>query len=74
MVVGWDYAVKKGGLGLLFLLTLDLSSEAGLSQFDELGKSRLIEYCQVSQHLAIDFDRRLLQAIHETAVGQTVAA
>src|SRR6185312_1559579 len=46
------------------------SSQLGLDLLHDVGKSGLVMHRDVSQHFAVDFDRGLLQAVGELAVGQ----
>jgi hypothetical protein len=59
---------KKRRLAPPFLRPSRLSVELGLGLHGQSGKSRLVEDRQIGQHLAVDLDLRLSQAIHESAV------
>jgi hypothetical protein len=61
-------ATKKEACASLFSTTLSLRRRAVPWPDWPERKSRLIENGQIGQHLAVDFDVGLLQAIHEGAV------
>ena len=46
-----------------------LSRERRLGLPDYRGECRLVGHRQIGKHLAIDFDRRFFQAVHEDAIG-----
>src|SRR5690606_1898261 len=48
------------------------SSDVCFHLIDDRGERRLVHDSHVCQHLAIEFDRSALQAVHELAVGQAV--
>src|SRR5256885_9151565 len=49
-------------------------AEFGLRLVCELRESGLVDHGQVREHLAIDFDRSLLQTVHESRVRHAVLA
>jgi len=51
-----------------------LDAQARLRFLDKLAECRLVEYCNVSQHFAINRNRRFLESVHEYAIRQTVLA
>jgi hypothetical protein len=46
-----------------------LTVQAGLGLFCQRAKRHLVKYRQISEHLAVDLDLGLVQAVNETAVG-----
>ena len=46
--------------------------QVGLGLFRQSGKGGLVKHSQISQNLAIDLDRGLLQTVNHTAVGQAI--
>ncbi|CAM2159101.1 conserved hypothetical protein [Paraburkholderia tropica] len=50
----------------------DLGSDGGLHLLDDRSKCSLVEHSHVSQDLTVEFDRSLLQAVDEHAVGHVV--
>ena len=47
-------------------------TSSSLPKANQLGESVWLSNCHISQHLAIYFNRRLFQAVHELAVGEPV--
>ena len=54
------------------VLISQLGCNGGFHLLDDRSKSSLVEHSHVSQHLAVEFDRSLLQAVDEHAVGHVV--
>src|SRR5690625_2778641 len=51
-----------------------LGAQSRLGLLSQLAERRLVEYRDVSQHLAVDFHARQVQAVDHAAIGQTVLA
>src|SRR5215211_5884619 len=62
--------IKRGSREPPFLLYVVSATEARPGLLDDPAKGRLVEHGQVGEDLAIDLDRRLLQARHELAVRE----
>jgi hypothetical protein len=65
---GCAWFTEKKEARASFPETVALGVELGLGLHGQSSKSRLVENRQIGQHLAVDLDLRLLQAIHEGAV------
>src|SRR5574343_440483 len=50
---------------------MNSSSQLGLDLLHDAAEGSLVVHCEVGQHLAVDLDGSLLQAVGELAVGQT---
>src|SRR5512140_769059 len=70
----WIPQTKKEAYRLLCWSSLRLNAEAGLRLHHELCERRLVEHGDIGQHLAVDIDCRLLQAVHEHAVAHALLA
>src|SRR5690348_17709413 len=51
-----------------------VSGQAGFGLLGEGGEAGLVEHGDVGQHLAVQVDVRLLEAVHEAAVRETAEA
>ena len=63
-----DIEVDRKVLADLAVARFPNSAQACFSLFGKYAKCCNIMYCQISQHLTIDFDVSLIKAIHESAV------
>src|SRR5690349_6369969 len=54
------------------MLTAHSGCNGGFHLLDDRSKSSLVEHSHVSQHLAVEFDRSLLQTVDEHAVRHVV--
>ena len=62
----WNNPEKKRRLEASFFPYNSLSSEASFSLLNDLSKGGFVKHCQISQNLAIDFDRRFFRPFMNT--------